>query len=467
MKHKKLIATITLLLFAITLLPTAAFAATPGTKVTATIPTFKVTMNGQVVDNTYRQYPFLVYNDITYFPMTYWDMRFLGVSNTWSAETGSVIVADGTSSEYKPTLTDVKNKTKNTATVNTGAFKVNGKVIDNAKEEYPILSFRDVPYFPLTWNWCQEFGWNISFDGTNGLAVNTTTQKNISDTKVETEIEVNKDTDTDKLTISQLQSGCWLGFNTSDDALFYEVYKFDGDKYSCVGEIYGDQVVYFMEEGTYALNGNTLKVSRDAEYLYIKENPINENLDKQMFNYSLDFWIEDEKLWISLNDFIYVNVPPEEAEEVYSDSKHEIFTNISNIKPQSTNSSDYAYLAGTDFRSVQRDYPHAEAQCAYVYAYKNIDGDICVLTYNRYKIKTNWDETRLHNITTGEMIINPSEHYENLADRSYGGTKIHYMDLQSEVDGNLIRMTQAMSNVLQTGNNTFDGVFVDADTLNM
>ena len=66
MKNKKAITIITLLCFFITLLPAPVFAATLGAKVTATIPTFKVTMNGQVVDNTYREYPFLVYNDVKY-----------------------------------------------------------------------------------------------------------------------------------------------------------------------------------------------------------------------------------------------------------------------------------------------------------------------------------------------------------------------------------------------------------------
>ena len=173
MKYKKFVSTILLSCFLFMLLPISAFATTLGTKITATIPTFKVTMNGQVVDNNYREYPFLVYKDITYFPMTYWDMRFLGVSNTWTAETGSVIITDGSTSDYRPTLIDVKNKTKNIAIVNTGAFQVNGKVIDNAKEEYPILAFRDVPYFPLTWDWCKEFGWNVNFDIVNGLTVNT------------------------------------------------------------------------------------------------------------------------------------------------------------------------------------------------------------------------------------------------------------------------------------------------------
>ena len=167
-----------------------------------------------------------------------------------------------------------------------------------------------------------------------------------------------------------------------------------------------------------------------------------------------------------MNDWEYAWLVDEDANKVYEKLKDDSFNNTAVDKPKSIKSSDYAYLAGNDFRSVQRDYPHAVAQCAYVYAYNNIEGELCVLTYNRYKIKTNWDEITLHNLTTGDVISNPSKYYENLADRSAGNTKIHYMDLQSEVDGNLIRMMKAMSDVLKTGNNTWNGVFVDANTLN-
>ena len=467
MKNKKAITIITLLCFFITLLPAPVFAATSGAKVTATIPTFKVTMNGQVVDNTYREYPFLVYNDVTYFPMTYWDMRFLGVSNTWSAETGSIIVADGSTSEYKPTLSTNKNKVKNTATVNSGAFKVNGKTVDNAKEKYPILSFRNVPYFPLTWDWCQEFGWNINFNATNGLTVNTIQQNTI---KNPTGDSLNKK-------VESFLQGCWAGLNERDDKLFVECYKFEDNNYSCVCNVYtlnkqtgkaNDLILFIMEEGTFSCSDDgNLILTRTAHHMRLNNSKeiITEKTSK-IYNYILNAFETDEGTKIRMNDWEYAWLVDEDANKVYEKLKDDSFNNTAVDKPKSIKSSDYAYLAGNDFRSVQRDYPHAVAQCAYVYAYNNIEGELCVLTYNRYKIKTNWDEITLHNLTTGDVISNPSKYYENLADRSAGNTKIHYMDLQSEVDGNLIRMMKAMSDVLKTGNNTWNGVFVDANTLN-
>ena len=47
-----------------------------------------------------------------------------------------------------------------------------GKAIDNKKEEYPLLVFRDITYFPLTWRFAvDEFGWNYTFDSTKGLNI--------------------------------------------------------------------------------------------------------------------------------------------------------------------------------------------------------------------------------------------------------------------------------------------------------
>ena len=46
---------------------------------TASLPGFDVTINGVRIENADRQFPFLLYKDITYVPMTYFDCRFLGL----------------------------------------------------------------------------------------------------------------------------------------------------------------------------------------------------------------------------------------------------------------------------------------------------------------------------------------------------------------------------------------------------
>ncbi|MDO5478990.1 MAG: DUF5050 domain-containing protein, partial [Clostridia bacterium] len=52
-------------------------------KENAVLPVFDVSFNGQIVESDYRQFPLIVYKDVTYVPMTYFDCRYLGLTTTW------------------------------------------------------------------------------------------------------------------------------------------------------------------------------------------------------------------------------------------------------------------------------------------------------------------------------------------------------------------------------------------------
>jgi len=151
-----------------------AFGATK--QVTATIPGFPVTLNELKFDNNdYAQYPLLVYRDITYFPMTYYQANLLNLQTSWTAGGGLVITKGNPETPkvfaYATPVAQKNNKTQ-TATVIDGKVTVNGKVIDNRKEPYPLLLFRNITYFPLTWRFAvEEFGWNYTFDNKAGLKI--------------------------------------------------------------------------------------------------------------------------------------------------------------------------------------------------------------------------------------------------------------------------------------------------------
>lgn len=144
-----------------------------GRTVQVSLPAHAVTLNGQTVSSDYSRYPFLVYKDITYFPMTYYDCRLLGVSTSWTREDGLSIKKDEDGlSQYVREVQSDKNARTQQAQVAEGLIKVNGKVIDNSSEEYPILFFRNVTYFPLTWRFAvEEFGWDYKFDNDAGLII--------------------------------------------------------------------------------------------------------------------------------------------------------------------------------------------------------------------------------------------------------------------------------------------------------
>ena len=148
-------------------------------KETAVLPAFDVHFNGNKVDSTYREYPLLVYKDITYFPMTYFDSRHLGLVTEWDGETNTLTISkkniNSVLTAYKSENKNVKN---NNVTICNFNIAVNGKVIDNKSEPYPLLTFRDVTYFPLTWRFAaDEFLWEYSFDGENGLKINSSNHR--------------------------------------------------------------------------------------------------------------------------------------------------------------------------------------------------------------------------------------------------------------------------------------------------
>ncbi len=151
------------------------FASNAYAKETAVLPAFDVHFNGNKVESTYREYPLLVYKDITYFPMTYFDSRHLGLVTEWDGESNTLTISkkniNSVLTAYKSENKNIKNNSINICNFN---IIVNGKEIDNKNEPYPLITFRDVTYFPLTWRFAvDEFGWEYSFDNENGLTINS------------------------------------------------------------------------------------------------------------------------------------------------------------------------------------------------------------------------------------------------------------------------------------------------------
>lgn len=140
------------------------------------IPTFPVVLNDQSYDNQHAEYPLLVYKDITYFPMTYYLTRELGLSSEWDKEKGLYIVQHQEPDIIETDTMTANNKTNKLyqATIPTYPIVVNGWEVDNSKAEYPLLNFRGVTYFPLTWQYANdEFNWKIAWDSETGLYVNS------------------------------------------------------------------------------------------------------------------------------------------------------------------------------------------------------------------------------------------------------------------------------------------------------
>ncbi len=139
------------------------------------VPDYPFVINGTNIDFKNSLYPVISYNDITYFPMTWHYCRMLGVTTDWNDETGlRVEKANATAEPIEYEKADNTNEHSLYAVLPKYDIFVNGKKIENDSEEYPLLNFRNVTYFPLTWDFIiNEFGWNYTFDSENGLVINS------------------------------------------------------------------------------------------------------------------------------------------------------------------------------------------------------------------------------------------------------------------------------------------------------
>jgi len=138
------------------------------------IPEFDVSVNGHIIDTQHSQYPVLRYNGITYFPMTSDYLNGIGLKLTFSNESGLTIKSGAISGTFTENFLGASNKlgAKTSAQIASFRISVNDKIIDNNTEEYPILSYKNVTYFPMTWRFAvTEFGWQTKWDDNTGFGI--------------------------------------------------------------------------------------------------------------------------------------------------------------------------------------------------------------------------------------------------------------------------------------------------------
>lgn len=219
-----------LLLAIVMLLPTVSVSA----KETAVLPAFDVHFNGNKVESDFREYPLLVYKDITYFPMTYFDSRHLGIVAEWNGETNTLNISkENINSILSAYKSENKNNASNSVTICNFNVIVNGKTIDNKTEPYPLLTFRDVTYFPLTWRFAvDEFGWEYSFDHENGLNINSANHR------------------VKMLDLSALEMNYYYAGFTCDGEYYYHHNSANGNIYRTpVDDLSRQEVIHQIEKG--------------------------------------------------------------------------------------------------------------------------------------------------------------------------------------------------------------------------
>lgn len=161
-----------LLLFVL-LLPTAvqgvAFAA-PSEQ--ATLPTFKVRLNGEEYHSERSKYPLFVYRGITYLPATYFTMRYMGISTEY--RDGILYLKDAEIAAVAASFDDYSTQERNPERISVKRSKTRLKIGEEevAVSKYPLMSFREVLYLPMSWDLIHDrLGMSYSYTETEGLQI--------------------------------------------------------------------------------------------------------------------------------------------------------------------------------------------------------------------------------------------------------------------------------------------------------
>lgn len=143
----------------------ATFACTAEAKEKVIIPDYECMINDSSVYYKDSVYPLLSYKDVTYFPLTYDYCRSLNLTSSFSESEGLFISYIPTYNNSLPVYDTTVNPVYNEAELPEYPIYINGRKIDNSKEEYPLLNFRGVTYFPMTYSFAvNDFGWSTNWE---------------------------------------------------------------------------------------------------------------------------------------------------------------------------------------------------------------------------------------------------------------------------------------------------------------
>jgi len=142
----------------------------------ASLAHFPILFNGESVDNEHAEFPILVYKDMTYFPLSNDFISALGMKSTFTNEKGLQLHKFTHPAAFVMTAGSENDLNKAVdISIPTFPIRLNGDIIDNANEFYPVFLYKDIAYFPLNWDFAvKEF--NLLFsDSANGELLLSTT----------------------------------------------------------------------------------------------------------------------------------------------------------------------------------------------------------------------------------------------------------------------------------------------------
>lgn len=157
-------------------------------EVTIALPEHQVTINGQKIDSQSEMHPLLMYKGITYLPLTDEINEFVGLELKfyqlpWITEPGYDVwfvgLEDRTIERWPSHFRQPLNYLMDTAKILRNRIAVNTIAYDdfavNSQLEYPLLSYQDIVYLPLTYQIVvNDLGWTYAYDDQMGLVIDST-----------------------------------------------------------------------------------------------------------------------------------------------------------------------------------------------------------------------------------------------------------------------------------------------------
>jgi len=214
---------IVLLIITTLLLSTFSFAETE--EVTVTIPPYDVAVNGVKIDIEHSQYPIINYKNITYIPMTSDYLAGLGLRLSFDGMSGLTIDLAESVTPLEQNFIGVYNVIGSSHTAKLVPFDVtvNGNQIDNSKEEYPILLYKNITYFPMTWRFAvTEFEWKTQWSNSDGFSITIDKEDFFEILKIEDLFEINDRPDESFKLVNDLD---FNNINHYRDSEVYNEYK--------------------------------------------------------------------------------------------------------------------------------------------------------------------------------------------------------------------------------------------------
>lgn len=240
-----------------------------------TLPTFDVTVNGVKYDSVNSEYPFLVYNDITYMPMTTDFAEFMGLTlgfeQFFYRHYDDYVFYVGGGERKSEVLGQYIKGTPNTSPYYEAVIpdyhiyvQQAGNEIDNQNTLYPVFNYNGITYLPLTLDiMYYRLDWEYTFNHIDGLVINSTNAVRPHDNYNQLRVRY-----ANYATNYYYTRNCYVSFKHflgGDDTITYATSL--GTKSYSLSEL-SDKITYLgaivTENGSIAMGGNYYSLTGDV-----------------------------------------------------------------------------------------------------------------------------------------------------------------------------------------------------------